>query len=84
MAHTFTSPASPPSYPLFQRHYEAWLVSEMADKGSLADAIAAGTFRTGDPPALNMVRPWAACTCTCPCPCTCYWPAKWAPRQAGA
>ncbi|KAL4423545.1 hypothetical protein ABPG77_006568 [Micractinium sp. CCAP 211/92] len=35
-------------------HYEAWLVSEMADKGSLADAIAAGTFRTGDPPALNM------------------------------
>ena len=35
-----------------------WLVSELADKGTLADAMKSGLFKQADAPGRNLVSPW--------------------------
>ena len=35
-----------------------WLVSELADKGTLADAMKAGLFKQAEPPGRNLVSAW--------------------------
>jgi hypothetical protein len=38
------------------RMYEMWLVQELADKGTLSDAMKAGWLSQAAPPGRNMVR----------------------------